>query len=87
MNAYLESRDLGPEDEFFPIRKRAVLYFFKKAKKQTELKISPQKLREWFCNEMGRLGVEDRFIDAYCRRVPRSVLVQHYTDFSSEQLR
>jgi len=51
------------------------------------LKISPQKLREWICNEMGRLGVGDRFIDAYCGRVPRTVLAQHYTDFSPERLK
>lgn len=26
----------------------------------------PQVLRDWFCNEIGRLGVQDRFVDAFC---------------------
>jgi intergrase/recombinase len=35
---------------------------------------------------MGWLGVPDRYVDAFCGRVPRSVLVRHYTDFSPEKL-
>ncbi len=50
-------------------------------------KIIPQVLREWFCCEMGRLGVPDRYVDAFCGRVPRSVLARHYTDFSPERLK
>jgi len=33
---------------------------------------------------MGRLGVPDRYVDAFCGRVPRSVLARRYIDFSSE---
>jgi intergrase/recombinase len=36
---------------------------------------------------MGRLGVPDRYVDAFCGRVPRSVLARHYTDFSPEKLK
>ena len=36
---------------------------------------------------MGRLGVPDRYVDAFCGRVPRNVLARHYTDFSSEKLK
>ncbi|MCD6444982.1 hypothetical protein J7L70_08325 [Candidatus Bathyarchaeota archaeon] len=49
--------------------------------------ITPQVLREWFCCEMGRLGMPDRYVDAFCGRVPRSVLARHYTDFSPERLK
>ena len=48
---------------------------------------TPKVLREWFCCEMGRLGIPDRYVDAFCGRVPRSVLARHYTDFSPERLK
>jgi len=43
--------------------------------------------KDWFCCEMGRLGVQDRYVDAFCGRVPQSVLARHYTDYSPERLR
>ena len=36
---------------------------------------------------MGELSVADRYVDAFCGRVPRSVLARHYTDFSPERLK
>jgi hypothetical protein len=36
---------------------------------------------------MGKLGLADRYVDAFCGRVPRSVLARHYTDFSPERLK
>jgi len=44
-------------------------------------------LKEWFCCEMGTLGVSDRYIDAFCGRTPKSVLARHYTDYNPERLR
>jgi intergrase/recombinase len=44
-------------------------------------------LRDWFCQEVEKLGVPDRYIDTFCGRVPRSVLARHYTDFSPEKLK
>ena len=60
---------------------------FKRANQETGLKITPQTLRFWFANELGRLGVADRFIDAFQGRTPRTVLARHYSDFSPERLR
>ena len=59
---------------------------FKSARKKYP-GITPKILREWFCSEMGKLGVPDRYVDAFCGRVPRSVLARHYTDFSPERLK
>jgi intergrase/recombinase len=36
---------------------------------------------------MDRSGVPDRYVDAFCGRVPQSVLARHYTDFSPERLK
>jgi intergrase/recombinase len=54
---------------------------------KTGLRITPQIMREWFCMELGSLGVQDRFIDAFCGRVPKSILARHYSDYSPERLR
>lgn len=35
---------------------------------------------------MGRLGIPDRYVDAFVGRAPRSVLARYYTDFSPETL-
>ena len=41
----------------------------------------------FFAYELGRLNVPDRYVDAFCGRVPQSVLARHYTDFSPERLK
>ena len=60
---------------------------WKKATNASGIKITPQVLREWFCCEMANLGVQDRFVDAFCGRTPKSVLARHYTDYSPDRLK
>ena len=74
-------------NRLFPMRTNTAHALFAEAKKKTGISIKPQILREWFACEMGRLGVPDRYVDALCGRVPRSVLARHYTDFSPEKLK
>ena len=50
------------------------------------MKVTPQVLRVWFCNEMNHLGVADRYIDAFCGRTPKSVLAKHYSDYTPRKL-
>jgi hypothetical protein len=50
-------------------------YFKKECKafeRKTGIRITPQILREWFASEMGRLGIPDMYMDAFCGRVPRA---------------
>lgn len=56
-------------------------------REKSDGRITPQTLRSWFADKMGRLGVSDRYIDAFCGRVPKSVLGKHYTDFSPRRLK
>ena len=60
---------------------------FQRTSDKTGVKITPQVLREWFCQTMGELKVPDRFVDAYCGRVPKSVLGKRYTDYSPQKLK
>jgi len=48
--------------------------------------ITPQTLRVWFSNEMNRLGVADRYIDAFSGRTPTSTLAKHYSDYTPRKL-
>jgi integrase len=51
------------------------------------VRITPRVLRAWFCSEMLSKGVQEVYVDAFCGRVPRSVLARHYTDFSPDRLK
>ena len=76
-----------PEAKIFPVSEH---YFRKMTKRICDkigVHLTPQLLREWFCSEMGELGVPDRYIDAFCGRGPRSILARHYTDYSPERLK
>ena len=35
---------------------------------------------------MGEKGMADRYVDAFCGRVPKSILARHYTDYSPVKL-
>jgi len=60
---------------------------FKETSDKTGIKIYPHLLRSVFAREMSKAGVQDRYIDAFCGRVPGSVLARHYSDFSPEVLK
>jgi intergrase/recombinase len=60
---------------------------WKTARDKRGVHITPQRLRHWFCSEMLRLGVSETYINAFCGRVPKSVLARHYTDYSLEKLK
>jgi len=68
------------------MQRHEVLKLWKTAKEKTGVNITPQKLRQWFCQDNLSLGVSETYIDAFCGRVPKSVLARHYTDFSSTVL-
>ncbi|MCX8181490.1 MAG: integrase [Candidatus Methanomethyliaceae archaeon] len=73
--------------KLFPFRQSYRSAIFRIAQHKTGMHITPKSLRFWFANEMARLGVPDRFIDAFQGRIPRSVLARHYTDYSLENLK
>jgi integrase len=74
------------EDRVFPWQS-TVREAFLKARKKTGIRITPQILREWFCCELGKLSIPDRYVDASCGRIPKSVLARRYTDYSPRVLK
>jgi intergrase/recombinase len=66
---------------------KSIYRWFKIARQETGIHLTPQILREWFCTEMALLGVADRYVDAFCGRVPKSVLGRRYTNYSIETMK
>ena len=82
----LNRLDLGG-DKLFNVSDRQYKKLWKSAQSKSGLHITAKRLRDWFCCEMGSLGVSDRYIDAFCGRTPKSVLARHYTDYNPERLK
>jgi integrase/recombinase XerD len=87
LKEYLATKKQSRSDRLFPMQRDEVVELWKVAQDKTGMNITPQKLRQWFCSEMLRLGVSETYVDAFCGRVSKSVLARHYTDFSPEKLR
>ena len=60
---------------------------WKSARQKTSLRITPQTLRQWFSVEMAEKGVQDRYVNAFTGKTPKSVLERYYTDYSPERLK
>jgi len=86
LEKYLASRNDSDPRLFLLIRRKAIK-IFQGASEDSRIKLRIKDLRDWFCCQMGELGVQDRYIDAFCGRVPKSILARHYTDYSPERLK
>jgi len=72
--------------KLFPIGEPDLKNSWDVARQATGLDLQRKTLRDWFADEMGRLGVQDRYIDAFQGRTPKSVLARHYSDYSPDKL-
>ncbi len=86
LSEYLETRE-NKKGKLFRIGSHTFLSVWKESNKITGLQITPQTLREWFCCEMVSKGVSDSYVDAFCGRIPRSILAKHYLDYSPERMK
>jgi len=87
LRRYLENRQTDNNRLFSDLTETALRKAFKRANNKTGLHITPQILRDWFCDQLGLLGVPDRYVDAMCGRTPKSVLARHYSDFNPHKLK
>jgi integrase len=86
LKQYLATRkDDSPK--LFRVSPHTFIDIWKYAAQDSSVAVTPQVLREWFCDEMGRLGTPDRYVDAFCGRVPGSVLAKRYSDYAPEKLK
>lgn len=87
MEGLLEDFNPKRGKRWIPIRTDDFKDVWKVSNEKTGIKITPQVLRDWFCVAMGEAGVQDRYVDAFCGRLPKSVLAKHYTDYSPPRLK
>ena len=71
----------------FNISIKRIQVIFKETAVKIGMDISAHTLRSVFAREMSKSGVQDRYIDAFCGRIPQSVLARHYSDYSPEVLK
>ncbi|MEM3616141.1 MAG: site-specific integrase, partial [Candidatus Methanomethylicia archaeon] len=87
LHPYLDSRT---DNNFrvFPVDKyKTFQKHWKLAQLKTGLKVTPKDLRDWFINEMLRLGVSESYVDALVGHIPKSVLAKHYIQYNPETLK
>lgn len=53
----------------------------------TGLRITLEDLRDWFNNEMIRLGVPETYINLFCDRIPRTLLKRNYANYNPMKLK
>lgn len=71
----------------FETSRNTVAHVFKEVANRTGIVLSAHTLRAIFAREMNKAGVQDRYIDAFCGRVPQSILARHYSDYSPDILK
>jgi len=76
-----------PGKRWIPIKTDDFRDVWRIPKEKTGISITPQVLRDWVCVAMGEAGVQDRYVDAFCGRLPKSILAKHYTDYSPLRLK
>jgi len=83
---FREKRD-PDDDRVFQTTKQPLNRKFRHVSEKVGVKVTVQRLRQWFATEMSRCGVDAKYIDAFCGRTPSSVLEKHYLDYSPDSLR
>jgi integrase len=75
------------DEQLFHLLPQGLRHVFEKASRKCEFKIKPKDLRDWFADKMGSLGVQDRYVDAFQGRAPKSILARHYSDFRVDKMK
>ncbi len=75
------------DGKIFKIQRDQVSRIFRYTSRKCKIKITPQTLRGIFCQQMVQQGTPVHYVDAFCGRVPQSILAKHYSDFSPEVLK
>lgn len=74
-------------EKLFSISYKSVQENFQKVSEETGIKINPHLLRTVFTEKCTKSGIEEKYIDAFCGRIPQSVIRKHYTDYSPEAMK
>ena len=88
LGSYVESElDDTDNPEIFKFSYNTVQEAFQKASYQIGVFIKPHFLRTIFTEKCTQAGIEGKYIDAFCGRIPNKVLEANYTVYSPQSLR
>ena len=90
MQSYIESDEFDQYDDdpnLFSVSYKSVNENFKKVSNLTGISIIPHLLRTVFTEKCTQARIEDKYIDAFCGRIPQKIIRKHYTDYSPEAMR
>lgn len=73
--------------KIFSLSARSVQQEFKNVSDMLAIPITPHLLRTVFSEKCAQAKIPDKYIDAFCGRIPQGVLARNYTDYSPQSLR
>ena len=79
--------DYESDSELFSSSSRTVHNDFVQASQQLGMKIIPHLLRTMFTEKCTQAEIQEKYINAFCGRVSKSMLAKHYTDYSPNALK
>lgn len=86
LQSYIETEMDSDNPNLFDISYNTVQEAFQKASFQTGVFIKPHFLRTIFTEKCTQAGIEGKYIDAFCGRIPKKVLEANYTIYSPQSL-
>ncbi len=88
LQGYVETElDDADNPKIFDFSYNTVQEAFQKASYQTGVFIKPHFLRTVFTEKCSQVGIEGKYIDAFCGRIPKKILEANYTVYSPQSLR
>ncbi len=88
LESYIETEVNDIDDsKLFDVSYNTVQEAFKKISYQTGIFIKPHLLRTIFSEKCSEAGIDGKYIDAFCGRIPKKVLDANYTVYSPKSLR
>jgi len=87
LQSYIETEINSDNPKLFDISYNTVQEAFQKTSFQTGVFIKPHFLRTVFTEKCTQAGIEAKYINAFCGRIPKDELEKNYTVYSPRSLR
>jgi site-specific recombinase XerD len=75
------------DEKIFSLSTRSVQQAFKNASAKIGIDINPHLLRTVFTEKCAQAGIDQKYTNAFCGRIPEGILAKHYTSYSPTALR
>ena len=87
ISQYVKKMNLSPNSKLFTLSERSAQQNFKDTSNITDITINPHLLRTVFTEKCTIANIPDKYINAFCGRIPDSMISKHYTEYSPTKLK